>query len=236
MLRHVERVKAIVEAKGIKFVTLRSEKNFEYLLTEQEVPNRKPGSDLVGVPGYGWPTAKTRWCTKLLKTSLIENHLRAIREEYNVIQYKGIAADEDYRMAREQNQNPNHRHPLRDWGWTEADALAYCRKLGFDWEGLYDIFKRVSCWCCPLKQYDELRKTRTYYPDLWAQLLELDARQGKTFAHGYSVADFDQRFALEDALTAAGHSIKNRKFFADLKLLLAGEATVDSILAGRQSE
>jgi 3'-phosphoadenosine 5'-phosphosulfate sulfotransferase (PAPS reductase)/FAD synthetase len=172
----------------------------------------------------------------LLKTSLVKKYIKTLCEDYNVIQYKGIAADEDYRMTREQNQNPNHRYPLRDWGWEEADALAYCRGLGFDWEGLYDIFNRVSCWCCPLKQYDELRKTRQHFPDLWAKLLDLDARQGKPFAHGYSVADFNKRFAFEDELTAAGHSIKNKRFFTDLKRLLNEEATVESILAERRAE
>jgi hypothetical protein len=88
---------------------------------------------------------------------------------------------------------------------------------------------RVSCWCCPLQSYDELRKLRSYFPDLWQRLQDLDAKQWQTFAHGYSVADFDRRFQLEDALTEAGHSIKNRAFFADLKRLLAGEVTVEEV-------
>lgn len=42
-----------------------------------------------------------------------------------VIEYVGIAADEQYRLERANNQNPNHRHPLVDWGWTERDCLRY---------------------------------------------------------------------------------------------------------------
>lgn len=240
MLRHVEKVKKVVEAAGIKFTTLKAEQDFDYYLTDYEVPNRKPGSDYFGKPGYGWAGHKSRWCTKTLKTSVIDAHLQELKINYEVIQYLGIAADEDYRMEREQNQDPNHRHPLRNWGWTENRALQYCYKFGYDWEGLYDLKRnpktgkaRVSCWCCPLQSYDDLRVLRTQFPELWTKLLDLDRRQCKPYQHGFSVADFDRRFALEDALTAAGHSIKNKAFFADLKRLLAGEVTVEKILQER---
>jgi 3'-phosphoadenosine 5'-phosphosulfate sulfotransferase (PAPS reductase)/FAD synthetase len=233
MLRHVEKVKQVIEEAGIKFTTLRSERDFEYYLTTHPAKNRKPTSTYYGLPGYGWPGNQSRWCTRNLKISLIDSHLSELRETHEVIQYLGIAADEDYRLERETNQNPNHRHPLRDWGWTEADAMQYCRGKGYDWEGLYEIYNRVSCWCCPLSTYDELRNTRKHFPDLWDRLLDLDRRQFKPFAHGYSVADFDRRFALEDALLAAGHSIKNRAFHSDHKRLLAGETTIEEILHER---
>lgn len=233
MLRHVEKVKKVIEAAGIKFSELRAPHSFEYYLAEHEVTNRKLGNRLHGVPGYGWAGPMSRWCTKTLKTGIMVNHLRDLQEDFDVIQYIGIAADEDYRMGRKGNQDPSHRHPLREWGWTEADAMQYCRSRGYDWEGLYDIFNRVSCWCCPLQNYSGLRKLREHFPDLWEKLLSLDSRQGKAFQHGYSVADFDRRFALEDALTAAGHGINNRAFFADLKCLLAGETTIEEILKER---
>lgn len=233
MIRHVEKVRKVIEAAGIKFTELRAPHDFEYYLTTHEVEGRKPGSAFYGVPGYGWAGHKSRWCTKTLKVGIMERHLRELQEDFEVIQYIGIAADEDYRMERKGNQDPSHRHPLRDWGWTEAAAMQYCRDRGYDWEGLYDIFDRVSCWCCPLKNYDELRRTRKLFPDLWEKLLDLDSRQAKKFQHGYSVADFDLRFRLEDALEAAGHRINSLSFFVDLKRLLAGEVTIDEILQER---
>lgn len=240
MLRHVEKVKQVIESAGIKFTTLRSNHDFEYYLTQVDVPNRKPTSQHFGVPGYGWPSFKIRWCTKHLKLELIEEHLEDLRERYEVIQYIGIAADEDYRLERENNQDATHRHPLRDWGWVEEDAMRYCLGKGYDWEGLYEIFRdektgrsRVSCWCCPLSSYNSLRSLRKYFPDLWENLLDLDRKQWQSYAHGYSVADFDRRFALEDALTEAGQSIKNRAFHTDLKRLLAGEASIEDILRER---
>ena len=236
MLRHVEKIKRVVEDAGIKFTTLRAEHDFEYYLTSVDVPNRSKDSKYSGVPGYGWPSHRSRWCTKNLKLNLIQNYLKNLREEYEVIQYVGIAADEDYRMERKSNRKAGLRFPLRAWNWTEADAMAYCREKGYDWEGLYDIFHRVSCWLCPLQVYGNLRNLRKYFPDLWQELLRLDASQWKTFAQGYRVSDFDQRFALEDALAEQGYAIHNRRFFADLKRLLNNEVTIETILEERGEE
>lgn len=241
MYRHIEKVKNVIEAAGIKFTMLKAEQNFEYWLHTKEI-DRKPTHDLYGLPGYGWPTTKSRWCTKHLKIEIIENYLRALREKYDIIQYLGIAADEDYRLERENNQRARLRHPLREWGWDEPAALQYCYSHGYDWEGLYELKKnpktgraRVSCWCCPLQTYEDLRILRRHFPDLWTYLLELDRKQCKSFfQHGYTAEDFDRRFALEDALTEAGESIKNRAFFADLKRLLAEEATIEQILQERR--
>jgi 3'-phosphoadenosine 5'-phosphosulfate sulfotransferase (PAPS reductase)/FAD synthetase len=231
MLRHVEKVKQVVEAAGIKFTALRAEHGFEYYLTEHKT-TRKESNNLYGVPGRGWPGVFSRWCTKDLKKKPINDHLRDLRADYEVIQYIGLAADEIHRLARVTNQDKSHRHPLIKWGWFEKDAMQYCRDKGYDWEGLYDIFNRVSCWCCPLQPHADLRKLRKHFPDLWARLLYLDCHQCKPFNH-HTVADFDRRFALEDALTEAGESIKNRAFFADLKRLLAEEATIEQILQER---
>lgn len=241
MYRHIEKVRKVVEAAGIKFTILRPPYDFEYYLTQYDVENRKPDSDFYGVPGYGWAGHLSRWCTKTLKTAIINHHLQELREEYEVIQYIGIASDEDYRLEREQNQDPNHRYPLREWGWSEDRALRYCYDKGYYWEGLYELKRnpktgkaRVSCWCCPLQSYEDLRILRQHFPGLWERLLDLDSRQCKKFQHGYTVADFDRRFDLEDKLIAAGESITNKAFFKDLKRLLSEEVTAEDILKERE--
>ena len=64
---------------------------------------------------------------------------------------------------------------------TEKDCLEYCYECGFDWGGLYNIFHRVSCWCCSLQSLDELRKLRKHFPDLWKQLEFWDRNTWRTF-------------------------------------------------------
>lgn len=235
MLRHVEKVKGVIESAGIKFTTLRPKHDFEYYLTTHE-PKRKPDSDFYGMSGYGWPGVFSRWCTKTMKQAIIANHLRELRKKYDVYQYIGIAADEDYRVQRVTNQNKWHIHPLREWGWAEADAMQYCRDKGYNWEGLYDIFKRVSCWCCPLQSLEDLRLLRKHFPELWQKLIELDENQPKPYKSFLSVKQLGERFDLENALIEKGYSITNRAFHTDFKRLLAGGTTIEDIIQERERQ
>lgn len=98
------------------------------------------------------------------------------------------------------------RYPLVEWGITEAQALQICYDRGFDWDGLYRIYDRCSCWCCPLQRIGELRKLRQHHPELWRRLLDMDRRAiemyGDTplgrFKENWTVEKLDQRFAAEE--------------------------------------
>ena len=119
-------------------------------------------------------------------------------------------------------RTPEHRHPLAEWGWTEADCLKYCYSHGFDWGGLYEIFHRVSCWCCPLQSLEELRNLRKHFPDLWAKLLDMEHRTWRTFRADYSVDQLEIRFAFEEERLAAGLPInRTREFMTELRKRLA---------------
>lgn len=232
MMRHVEKVKRVIEDAGVKFTTLRSVHDFEYWLLEYTPKRKNP--DLVGLKGKSWAGPKTRWCTKHLKTELIEKYVRQLREKYDVIQYIGIAADEGYRLERSQQKGAQKRYPLTEWGWIEADALSYCYSKGYDWEGLYELFGRVSCWCCPLQPLEELRKLRKHFPELWERLWQLDNQTWRTFkSNNQSVENLDKRFSLEEKLIEHGQSITNRIFYADLKRLFEGEVTIEEIIQER---
>lgn len=74
-----------------------------------------------------------------------------------------------------------------------------CQSKGFDFGGLYERFRRLGCWCCPLQRLDSLRTLRRYYPELWQELLRLDAKAPYTFFKRYSAADLEEKFALEEA-------------------------------------
>ena len=78
----------------------------------------------------------------------------------------GIAADEPKRIKSEH-------YPLVDWGITEKEALQICYDRGYDFGGLYQIYHRCSCWCCPLQGIGELRKLRQHHPELWERLQEM---------------------------------------------------------------
>lgn len=221
MYRHIEKIRKIVEENGIKFTLLQNEYSFDYLMFEKPV-NSKRGQIL---RGYSWPSSRSRWCTSKLKLDVINRYLRELRKTHDVVEVLGIAADEAYRANRKTNQADYKRYPLIEWGWNEKDCLRYCYERGFNWEGLYDIFNRVSCWCCPLQPLGELRKLRKYFPELWEKLKDMDKRTGWQFRANYSVELLDRRFAFEEERTAAGLSITNKDFHTKLKerLLEIGE-------------
>ena len=120
-----------------------------------------------------------------------------------------------YRLERENNKK--QLHPLVEWGWDEKTCLQYCYQKGYDWEGLYQLFHRVSCWCCPLQSLSELRKLRIHFPDLWAELKDMDERTWRTFRADYSVKELEIRFDFEEERISQGLSITNKDFRQKLK-------------------
>ena len=190
--------------RGIHLTMLRHPKGFEYMMFEEEkqkissIENRQK----LGVPlyGNGWPGVRVRWCTGQLKTHLIAKEVNRLKGKYRALHYVGIAADEPKRIKNEQ-------YPLVDWGITEAKALKICYDRGYDWGGLYEIYHRCSCWCCPFQRIDELRKLRHHHPELWQKLRDMDQRAIAQFGHNplgqfkqnWTVERLEQRFAAEDA-------------------------------------
>ena len=178
MYDHISKVREAVENAGIKFTVLKSDKGFDYYFRLIPACSSKHKKNY---HGYGWPNMHMRWCTKYLKTELMNDYLK----DRDVIQCTGLAADEEKRIKRKNNSS--HRHPLAEWGWNESVCLGYCYGKGYDWydpatgKGLYSIFSRTSCWLCPLQRIGELRKLYAYYPDLWEELgrMESDLRQSR---------------------------------------------------------
>ncbi len=205
MYQHIDKLEAYI---GRPITRLKAPQSFEYIMLQYS-PKRK-NQVLSDKHGFSWPGPRNRWCTAMLKTRIIDNYLRELSKEYTVVQYIGIASDEPKRVRE-------HKYPLVDWGMTEADCLAYCKERGFDWDGLYDIFGRVSCWICPLQPFDSLRKLRRHFPDLWEKLRCLDKQTWRTYLKNYSVEQLEVRFSFEDECIKNGISIKGKAFFDALR-------------------
>ena len=208
MYGHLEKLDDLLyRERGIHITTLRHPKGFEWLMFDE--PKQKPKTlenrARLGISpcGNGWPGIRVRWCTGQLKTHLISKEVNRLKRDKNAIHYVGIAADEAWRCKAEQ-------YPLVDWGVTEAEALRGCYDRGFDFGGLYEIYHRASCWCCPFQRIEELRRLRKHHPELWDKLMELDRRARAQFGPGplgqfkknWSVDRLEERFAREDAGTA----------------------------------
>ena len=208
-----EHIAKLEKELSVPLVRLKADHSFEYYLLEYRSKRRLSKSPLADEKGFSWPDSRYRWCTSVLKLRVIDKYLRGLKEKYEVIQYIGIAADEKERIRE-------HRYPLVEWGMTEKDCLEYCYAREYDWGGLYSIFDRVSCWCCPLQPLGELRKLRKQFPDLWDKLLEWQSKTRRKFKEYYSVQELDIRFEFEEERVQEGEPIRGKAFFEELRIRL----------------
>ncbi len=183
---------------GLEVVRIKPREPFDYWLFDRPVIAKK-GTNKGHVHrfGNGWPSPMRRWCTRE-KVNAIRRHLKTIGEPVSCI---GFAADETRRAGAVSGRDIPQRYPLIEWDIDEAEALQICKHHGFTWGGLYDHFRRVSCFCCPLQRIGELRTLRREFPELWQQMLAWDARcKGKNpgFRNYESVHDLERRFCEED--------------------------------------
>lgn len=186
MIEHIEKVKKYVKQNYNKEITiLKSKNSFDYYMFEHvKIRGKNKGQK-----GYSWPSPKIRWCTSYLKTNIIREYLKKYKEK-EIIEYIGIAYDEQMRVK-------DKCYPLINWKMTEDDCLKFCYERGFDWGGLYQIFKRVSCWCCPLQSINELKKLKRYFPELWKELKKMDENTYRDFRSDYSVEQLERKFQNE---------------------------------------
>ena len=215
LYEHLNKLEEYIQTPVIR---LRAEKSFEYYFYEYTPKRRNP--KLNKYYGMSWPGPRNRWCTAMLKTRVASRYLARLKKEYEIIEYIGIAADEPRRLR-------DACYPLAEWGITEKDGLDYCYSKGFDWGGLDQIFRRVSCWCCPLQGLDELRRLHEYFPHLWNKLTMLDRNSWRRFRADYSVPQLAMRFDYEKRRIENGQSIRSREFYRELKAILNSSFSED---------
>lgn len=191
MIEHVDKLEKYT---GIEIVRLKYKYSFYYMLNEKPVKSNKNGKIR---QGNGWSSMFRRWCTGR-KLGELKKYLKQQKDFTCCI---GFAADEVKRIPIKSKNKWPERYPLIEYDISEDEALQYCYGHGFDWGGLYKLFGRVSCYCCPLQRIGELKNLRKHKPELWAKMLEMDKpliAQGRDFRSGKSVHDFEKRFAKED--------------------------------------
>jgi len=197
----------LFQERGLHITILQAAHSFEWFMFDVPLQQKRAIDRRLALNqplhGYGWPGSRVRWCTGKLKTHLMDKEVNRLKKEQNALHYIGIAADEAHRCK----DAPQNRYPLVEWGITEAQALQICYSRGFDWGGLYEIYHRPSCWCCPLQRINDLRELRRRHPELWTRLRDMDDRARSMFGPGplgqfkkdWSVERLEKRFAREEA-------------------------------------
>lgn len=224
MLTHLDELEAFIirEYNAPRITRLKAEKSFDYLMFDHV----KTKGKRIGTCGYGWATMLARWCTAQLKTDIINRFTRSLNDDYihyvgiagdeweRLIQKASfdMKTDIDKKTGKEikrplldragcvQNlayTQSNYRYPLAEQHINEKAALRFCYDRRFDWGGLYEHFDRVSCWCCPLKNLKELKTLYLHFPELWAELKDMDDRAYNQFRADYSVQQLEDKFIAE---------------------------------------
>ena len=161
---------ALVEEKtGRKITRLRPEKPFDYFAFER-LPERTKRI----YKGYGWPSIKGRWCTRL-KQETMDRYIKTHYDPTDLVQCVGFAVGEERRI-RGRMADPRFRFPLIEMNLDEWACKDYCYELGYHWGGLYDYFNRVSCFCCPLQSKREQFVKKRHFPEIWERLRAMDRR------------------------------------------------------------
>ena len=186
----------LVEKKtGIKIIRLHPDRPFNYWMFKQRVIARDGlWKGEVCKIGNGWPSTSRRWCTRE-KIKVIARYQKTVE---NCVPCVGYAVDEVTRPRRDKI-----RYPLDEYVQTEKDCLEYCKSLGYHWDGLYDVFDRVSCFCCPLQGKKTLKKLREHYPSLYQQTLEWDMMQPRHnpgFVNTESVVQLEEAWRIDEML------------------------------------
>lgn len=193
MYDHIAKVGKMVDRP---ITVLKSQYSFEYLMFEYE---KQKGKNK-GKKGWSWPDFRVRWCTDFFKRRIWLQHMKRYKG-IEVTEYHGIALDEAHR-ADKNNDGRMIKYPLIDWEMTEKDCLEYCYSKGFDWNGLYEKFDRVSCYLCPLQRLGELKIIYRDYPEFWQKMKEYDFRSikqfGRKFRSDYSIQELEEKFYWED--------------------------------------
>ena len=163
--RNRDKLRPVLREHGVALIEMAPKKPFIYSMLERPIRKLDGGIKY----GYGWCGGPCRWGTGE-KTYTVNRYIR----QQKAVVYVGIAADEQYRMKRAENQQEYKKYPLIDWGMSETD----CR--GWNWQegdiDLYDILDRVSCWCCCNKNRRELCNIYRYLPEYWQRLKDLQLK------------------------------------------------------------
>jgi 3'-phosphoadenosine 5'-phosphosulfate sulfotransferase (PAPS reductase)/FAD synthetase len=206
MEAHIEKLAAYT---GVGIRRLRPHRPFDWHMTAKPITKRNGKTQF----GQGWPSIKRRWCTKF-KVRALEAAAKALSytDDLPIEQCIGFSLDETGRVERMADRAGKDaeivraRFPLVEWKMTERDCLDYCYARGFRWDGLYEVFDRVSCFCCPLQGKMSLGKLRRHYPDLFRRMIDMEERISAGVPKWFTmdkktVAELDAEFAAKGQRT-----------------------------------
>jgi len=119
---------------------------------------------------YAWryqmvPYMKTRWCTRLFKTQIIEKHI-----ETPCFQLIGFSSDEAHRAELKSSNGIENRFPLIEHDIDRTGCKQIIEDFGVP------VPMKSGCYFCPMQTIKQWKKQRREHPDLFCRTEQLEKR------------------------------------------------------------
>lgn len=168
---------------GEEFSLLFTPTGNELPVVREHVSNivRLTGAELIEPPGPslaelittlgGLPNFRMRWCTRMIK---IVPCIAWLKSHPGCVLAVGLRADEPEREGM-YGEWATYRYPLREWGWTKPDVVAYAKARGVA------VPKRTDCAVCYHQRIEEWWSLWRDHLDAWMQGERWETETGHTF-------------------------------------------------------
>lgn len=152
-----------LEDMGVKVDVVRAVKDYKWFFTNQIQKGHYKGKY------YGFPIGGMCVINRDCKTKPVNDYYKQFNEDYDIIQYVGIASDEKIRLKR---MKGNQVSLLGKYGYTEKMAYDLCKSYDM-LSPIYDNGTRGGCWFCPNGKLRQFIAIRRDHPEMWEELGEL---------------------------------------------------------------
>ncbi len=182
---------------GKPVVRLNSERGFDHWLE---------------VHGNFLPSARMRWCTRLLKLIPFERYVG----EDPVVNYVGIRADEDREGYISTKANIESRFPFKEDGITMADVIRILEDSGLGIPEYYKWRTRSGCYFCFFQRKIEWIGLKENHPDLFEQAKDYEKTDPVTGARytwqqGESLGDLERPARVAQILDRQPPGVANAR-------------------------
>ena len=196
---HIEFIRKIAIPKlkklyGLKTVILRSDKTMWDDFNTIRVRGVNEGK-LRGFPIPGFCNIN-----RDIKIPPIREYLK---DQGEIIQYVGIAADETKRLAR--LEGTNKVSLLAKYGVKKEETGAICESVGLR-SPVYKFARRNGCFFCPNASISELRHLYYNHYSLWIMLRQLQETPNtsrRCFTKSKTIFDYEMKFHEEERKMAS---------------------------------
>lgn len=180
-----------LESMGVKIDVVRDKQDYVEKFHHIRTRGARKGKQ------DGFPMRGKCDIQKVLKLRPIHRYYKGL-SDYDVVEYVGIAKDEETRLARMKDKQISL---LNKYEMTEEDAKELCKAYGL-LSPIYDTATRGGCWFCPSRRLCTHQSFRREHPDLWGELWNLSREDnigGIHFQQGKTFADLNSKLDAMDA-------------------------------------